>query len=120
MSASFEKTGTGIVAASRYPENTHEYSLRPPSWPMIVSIAVPTTLESSAARLSAVRIEAVITNCPRVIGGAGSKASPTGGGGGGGREVGAGGGRRRGRRSGRGPGRPRAGGQGHEGQSVRR
>ena len=39
---------------------------------MIVGIAVPTTLESRAARLSAVRMDAVIASCSRVIGGSAS------------------------------------------------
>ena len=54
---------------------TQEYSDRPPSWPMIVGIAVPTTLESSAASESAVRIAAVIASCSRVIGGSGSSCA---------------------------------------------
>ena len=50
---------------------THEYSARPPSWPMIVGIAVPTTVESSAASESAVISPAVTTSWSRVSGGIG-------------------------------------------------
>src|SRR5438105_57476 len=62
------------IPIGRLIQNTHGQPMvvvmiPPTAGPMIAGIAVPTTLESRAARLSAVRIEAVIVSCSRVIGG---------------------------------------------------
>ena len=53
---------------TRYAVNTHEYSDSPPSCPMIVGMAVPTTVESRAATAMAAMIPAVTISWSRVSG----------------------------------------------------
>ena len=73
MSASRAKIGTVVVDVTRYAVKTQAYSDNPPSWPMIVGIAVPTTVESRAATAIAAMIPAVTRSWSRVSGGSGSR-----------------------------------------------
>ncbi len=75
VSARVEKIGTVVVAVSRYAAKTQPYSPMPPSCPMIVGIAVPTTVESSAATAMPAMTPAVTSSCCRVIG-ASSRGMP--------------------------------------------
>ena len=67
MSASRAYSGTVTVEASRYAEKTQPYSERPPRLPMMVGMAVETTVPSSAATARAAMIPAAMTNCSGVI-----------------------------------------------------
>ena len=68
MSARRAKSGTVVVDVTRYAVNTHEYSDSPPSCPMIVGMAGPTTVESRAATAMAAMIPAVTISWSRVSG----------------------------------------------------
>ena len=67
MSARRAYSGTVTVEASRYAEKTQLYSDRPPRLPMIVGIAVETTVPSRAATARADMIPAATTNCSGVM-----------------------------------------------------
>ena len=67
MSAMREYRGTVTVDASRYAENTQPYSDSPPRSPMIVGMAVATTVESSAATARAAMMPAAMMNCSGVM-----------------------------------------------------
>ena len=59
--------GTVTVDASRYAEKTQLYSESPPRLPMMVGMAVDTTVPSRAATARADMIPAATTNCSGVM-----------------------------------------------------
>ena len=67
MSARRAYRGTVTVDARRYAENTQPYSERPPRSPMIVGMAVETTVLSRAATARAAITPAATTNCSGVM-----------------------------------------------------
>src|SRR6266851_2489108 len=69
--------GMVTVAERRYAENTHEYTGRPRSSPMMVGIAVETTVDSSEAS-AVTRTRAKVTARPRLHGHLGGELGRSG------------------------------------------
>src|SRR5579859_181520 len=70
-SARRPKIGVVTTNAIWYAANTHEYSARPPNAPTMVGIAVPTAVESIAAR-NMPSIAAMVMTARRDVGGDGA------------------------------------------------